>query len=100
MKIELETTVKQITDQVSCNLNDEVAILNLESSLYFGLDEVGAYIWQAMREPTKVSDLCRRVFERYDIGAEQCEADVLDFIQKLDDAKLLAVDDATSFGEG
>jgi hypothetical protein len=98
MKIELGTTVKQSTNQVSCDLNDEVAILNLESNLYFGMDEVGAYIWQAMREPTKVSDLCDRVHERYEVGAEECQADVLEFIQKLDDAKLLAVDDAGSTG--
>ena len=103
MKIELGTTVKQSTNQVSCNLNDEVAILNLESSLYFGLDEVGAYIWQAIREPTKVSDLCEQILERYDVEAEECRADVLEFIQKLDDAKLLAVDavdDAGPSGDG
>jgi hypothetical protein len=42
---------------VSCNLNDEVAILHLKNSLYFGPDEMGAYICDAMCEPTKVSDL-------------------------------------------
>jgi hypothetical protein len=98
MKIELGTTVKQSTNQVSTNLNDEVAILNLESSLYFGLDEVGAYIWQTIREPTKISDLCEQVLERYDVGAQECQADILEFIQKLDDAKLLAVDDAGPTG--
>jgi hypothetical protein len=45
MQIELATTVKQSTEQVSCNLNGEIAILNLKSTLYFRLDEVGACIW-------------------------------------------------------
>jgi hypothetical protein len=39
MPIELSTVVKKSKEQVSCSLNDEVAILNLKSALYFGLDE-------------------------------------------------------------
>ena len=48
------TLVKQSKDQASCRLNEEVAILNLQSTMYFGLDEVGAYIWQALNEPRPV----------------------------------------------
>jgi Coenzyme PQQ synthesis protein D (PqqD) len=89
MKIELTTTVKQSTNQVSCNLNGEVAILNLNSTLYFGLEEVGAYIWQAMEKPAKVSDLCQQVLEHFDVGEEECQADILKLVQRLDDAGLI-----------
>jgi hypothetical protein len=40
MRIQLATMVQQSTEQVSCDLNGEIAILNLKSTLYFGLDEV------------------------------------------------------------
>ena len=49
--IERSTTVKKSPHQVSTGLGDEVAILNLQSTLYFGLDEVGACIWQELEEP-------------------------------------------------
>ena len=83
--------VKQSTKQVSCNLNGEIAILNLTSALYFGLDEIGACIWEAMAEPRKVSELCERVLERFNVEEEQCQADVVEFVGKLDEAGLLEI---------
>ena len=89
MPIELSTVVKQSKHQVSCNLNDEVAILNLKSTLYFGLDEVGAYIWQALSEPRAVSELCKAVLDRFDVDEVRCHTDVLEFLTKLDQAGLI-----------
>jgi hypothetical protein len=91
MRIELSTVVKQSIQQVSCNLNGEIAILNLKSTLYFGLDEVGACIWEAMAEPRKVSELCERVLERFNVGEEQCQADVVEFVGRLDEVGLLEI---------
>jgi len=91
VRIELATMVKQSTKQVSCNLNGEIAILNLTSALYFGLDEIGGCIWEAMAEPRKVSELCERVLERFNVEEEQCQADVVEFVGKLDEAGLLEI---------
>jgi hypothetical protein len=91
MRIELATMVKQSTEQVSCNLNGEIAILNLKSTLYFGLEEVGACIWETMGEPRKVSDLCKRVLERFDVGEEQCQTDVIVFVGRLNEAGLVEI---------
>jgi len=78
------TLVKQSKDQASCCLNEEVAILNLQSTMYFGLDEVGAYIWQALNEPRPVSEICNMVLDSFDVEAERCRTDVLNFITKLE----------------
>ena len=89
MAIELSTVVIQSKHQVSCNLNDEIVILNLKSTLYFGLDEVGAYIWQSLSEPRAVSELCKAVRHRFDIGDERCRTDVFEFLTQLDHAGLI-----------
>jgi hypothetical protein len=91
MRIKLSTMVKQSIQQVSCNLNGEIAILNLKSTLYFGLDEVGACIWEATAEPRKVSELCERVLQRFNVGEQQCQADVIEFVGRLDEAGLLEI---------
>ena len=36
--IDASTVFKKSASQVSCQINDEVAILDLERSLYFGLE--------------------------------------------------------------
>jgi Coenzyme PQQ synthesis protein D (PqqD) len=89
MPIELFTMVKQSKEQVSCNLNGEVAILNLRSTLYFGLDEVGAYIWQELSEPRRISELCTAVLERFDVDETRCHADVFEFLAKLEQTGLI-----------
>ena len=91
VKIDLSTTVVQSTNQMSCNLDDEVAVLHFKKGLYFGLDKMGAYIWQAMGEPTKVSDLCKQVLEHFDVKEERCRADLLEFLRRLDDAGLIEI---------
>jgi Coenzyme PQQ synthesis protein D (PqqD) len=89
MSIALTTMVSKAKDQLSCNLGDEVAILNLKSTLYFGLDEVGAFIWQAIEQPQPVVEICRAVIERYDVDEPRCEADVLAFLNKLNELGLI-----------
>jgi hypothetical protein len=89
MLIEPTTVVKQSKHQVFCNLDDEVAILNLKSTLYFGLDEVGAYIWQALSEPRAVNELCKVVLDQFDVEEARCNTDVLKFLTDLDQAGLI-----------
>src|SRR5262249_28420446 len=91
MSIEMSTIVKQSKGQVSCNLNDEVAILNPKNPLYFGLDEVGAHILQAISEPPAVSEICKMVLDRFEVDEVHCCADVLQFLTELEQAALLEV---------
>ena len=42
--------------QISCDLADEVAILNLESGVYYGIDAVGALIWNLVQQPRTRSE--------------------------------------------
>jgi Coenzyme PQQ synthesis protein D (PqqD) len=87
--IDRSTTIRRAAHQVSCNLNDEVAILNLRSALYFGLDEVGACVWQALEEPRRVDALCHAVASHFAVSETACEADVLAFLAALQEAGLI-----------
>jgi len=89
MPIELSTVVRRSRDQVSCSLNDEVAMLNLKSALYFGLDEVGAWIWQELKEPRSAIELCDAVLDRFEVDKAQCQAHVLEFVTELEKAGLV-----------
>jgi Coenzyme PQQ synthesis protein D (PqqD) len=89
MSIALTTVVKQAEDQLSCNLGDEIALLNLKSTLYFGLDGVGAFIWQVIEKPRPVVEICRAVIERYQVDEARCRADLLGFLNKLNDLGLI-----------
>jgi hypothetical protein len=96
MAIDLSTLVKQSPAQVSTALDEEIVILNLENSLYFGLEGVAACIWNAIKEPTNAAEICREVMDRFEVGEEQCRTEVLEFLEQLATAGLIETTSPTS----
>jgi hypothetical protein len=63
-------------------LGTESVILNLDSGVYFGLDEIGTRIWQLL-EQQDVRGVCQSLRADYDVSPERVEADVIAFIDRL-----------------
>lgn len=72
-------------------VGDETIILDLASGTYFGLDPVGARIWQLIGEGHPLTEVCDRLLTEYDVERAQLEADVLRLIQELLDRGLVSV---------
>ena len=89
------STVVVAKEQVSCDLSGEAAILNLKTSVYFGLNTVGASIWKLIQEPRKVSEIRDAIVEEYDVEPGLCEADLLALLQELLDKDLIEVKNET-----
>lgn len=71
---------------------EEVVILDLASGNYFGLDPVGARIWQSFVEGKAPSETHRLLLDEYDVGAEALEADIERLIGELQEKGLLLVE--------
>jgi hypothetical protein len=78
-------------DQVSCDLNGEAAILNLNDGMYYGLNEVGARIWTLLNEPITVSRIRDQIEREYDVDSDRCEKDLVTLLSQLQDAGLIEV---------
>jgi len=72
-------------------VDGEMVLLDMESENYFGLDEVGTAIWQAMQEHGTLQEVFNAMLEQYDVDAEVLENDLSDFIGKLLDSGLVKV---------
>ena len=70
-------------DQVSCDLAGEAAILNIKSGVYYGLDPVGARIWNLMQEPRAVGEIQNTITGEYDVEPDQCARDLVNLLEKL-----------------
>ena len=88
------STVVATRDQVSSDLEGEVAILDLKAGVYYGLDGVGARIWTLLQEPTTVSEIRDVLLQEYDVEANRCKRDLLALLQKLVNEGLVEVEDA------
>lgn len=75
--------------QVSCDVSGEAVILNLKSGVYYGLDALGARIWDLIQEPMTVGRIQATLLKEYDVQPDRCERDLLALLQKLADAGLV-----------
>ena len=70
-------------DAIAKRVGDELVILNVGSGTYFGLDPVGARIWQLLEEgksPTEIRDV---MVEEYEVSYETLERDIAVLLNDL-----------------
>lgn len=91
-----QTVVVAAKDQVSCDLAGEAAILNIKSGVYYGLDPVGARIWNLVQEPRAVADIHNTLTSEYDVEPERCARDLVSLLETLLAEGLIEVKDSSS----
>ena len=92
--ISIDSEVVATRNQVSCDLQGEAAILNLENGVYYGLNPVGARIWELIQEPRNVADIRNTILEEYDVDEERCQDDLLQLLREMETHGLIEVHDA------
>jgi hypothetical protein len=83
-------------EQVSCDLAGETAILDLKSGQYYGLNQVGARIWELLQASKSVTDVLNIILNEYEVEAESCARDLLALLEDLQSKGLVHVKDAAS----
>lgn len=82
-QLALDTTVVVSPDQVSSEVGEEAVILGLSRGRYYGLNEVGLFIWRLLQTPRRLSEICDQVVAAYQVDRERAEADVLELVGRL-----------------
>lgn len=89
MNLDVNVTVPQ--DVMAREVGNETVILDLASGTYYGLDPVGARIWQLMAAGQTLVQVCDVMQAEYDVTREDIERDVLALTQTLLDKQLVSV---------
>lgn len=71
-------------------VGNETVILDLANGTYYGLDPVGARIWQLMAEGQTLTQVCEFMLAEYEVTREDIERDVLALVQTLLERKLVS----------
>jgi hypothetical protein len=94
--LDLKTVVCASENQVSSRVGDETAILDLDSSVYYGLDPVGARIFELLAEPVPLESVLQTVIAEYEIDAETARIDLFALVRDLLAQKLVVVQSANA----
>ncbi len=76
-------------DQVSAEVEGEAVILNLADGVYYGLDGVGARVWELLREPRSVAELRDALTAEYDVDADTAWRDLQVLLGELSARRLV-----------
>lgn len=70
-------------------VGEDVVVLDLQSGIYFGLDEIGVRVWGLLEKGETVSAAIAAIAEGYDVAQETVRTDVCELVQELLDRGLL-----------
>jgi hypothetical protein len=85
----LDTVISASPDQVACDLDEEIVILNLKDGVYYGLNPIAARVWRIVQEPRKVEEIRDMLLWEFDVDKEQCTQDLIELIGQLMEWKLV-----------
>ena len=84
-----DSLVRVSSNQVHSRLGDEVAILELDRGVYYGLNDTGSFLWNLMQQPVRVNEMRAALVEEFDVDADTAEKDLLRVLADLRDAGLI-----------
>jgi hypothetical protein len=67
----------------ACDLDGEMVILNLDSGIYFGLNPVGATIWNYIQSERSLDEIIGYLLAEYKVDRARCEAEVRSLLQRM-----------------
>jgi hypothetical protein len=83
---------KLTSEQIASKVAGETVILNHNKGAYYGLDEVGVLVWDALEKgPQTLDGLCEAVLAEYDVEKEECKSDVDALLKDLISERLVEI---------
>lgn len=90
------TLVTASENQVSSALDGEEVVLNLENGTYYGLNAVGARVWQLIQEPRTVAAICDALLDEFDVERQQLHQDVVALLRDMKQEKLIRFEETST----
>lgn len=90
-KIDLNSVITRNPEIIFSAMDDEIVMMSVNQGLYFGVDKIGARIWQLLENPHPVEELIVLLTNRFNVSREDCERDTLTFLNDMLNKKVILV---------
>ena len=91
MNLTLDTKLVVSPQIVSTDIDQKAVILQLENSLYFGMNPIGSEILERLSEPQSIDSLVNYILSEYDVDRQTCEQDIFTLAGQLLEHELVIV---------
>lgn len=90
-EITRQTIVARKNEIVAADMDGETVMMNIETGKYYNLGTTGGVIWSLLEQPIPVETLIEDLLAKYEVTRQQCEEDVMDFLNEINKEGLLSV---------
>jgi len=70
-------------------VGSEMVLLDYDRGIYYGLNPVGARVWQLLSDGSTVEQVVDRLTDEYDVARAALEADVAALLRELEAKELV-----------
>ena len=85
------TRYKASSNHLYSEIGSEAVILDLQSGVYYGLNETGNQIWHWLQAPKTLSELHKLLLDEYDVSLEESMSDLQSLLQEMVNTGLIEV---------
>lgn len=96
LKIPSTAVISSTKELLSSELSGEAIILDMTSGIYYGLNEVGARVWELVQQPRSFESIHGILVAEYSVDPEVCRQDLVNILSELKNASLVEVSDETN----
>jgi len=84
MSATLETVLRRNEEILHAPVGTEEAVMmSVDAGKYYGVNAVGARVWELLETPRTISQLCAQICEEFDIDPSTCQTALLKFADEL-----------------
>lgn len=84
-----QSTVVVTPGLTAADLGGEAVVLDPQSGRYYGLNELGARIFELARRPRSVERIVQALLQEYDVEVDQLKVDLLAFLREMEERNLI-----------
>lgn len=89
-----QSTVVVMPGLTAADLGGEAVVLDTQSGRYYGLNELGARIFEIARKPRTIDQIVHALLQEYEVEADTLKADLLSFLREMEERHLIEASDA------
>jgi hypothetical protein len=92
MKLKSTDILRRNTAMLSSSMDNEMVMMSIDQGEYYGLNSIGARIWDLLENPLNISDLVKLLTQEFEVSEEDCLNDILPFLESMVEKKILFVE--------
>jgi len=78
-----ETSFRLNDHTLVSNINNDLVFFDTDKGMYYGVNSIGAVLWEHIQQQKTLGELIATLLERFDVNEERCWQDVTKVLDQM-----------------